>query len=174
MIITLKSRRASIESDEPRAFFVAGRVLARTIGGLATFPDHHQSRAVVEVLRQGGGMMPRALLGGEFMPDRSSDLVVEVRIAADGLEGDRTCTSQLSSPLVPGLPEEFAEAALEALVGGLQTSGRLVVDRAAFDPVESSPFAFGLAAHLLAAVLSAKSKGSDVEVAAIAELEAWP
>jgi hypothetical protein len=50
----------------------------------------------------------------------------------------------------------------------------VVLDRAAFDPVESSPLAFELAAELLAIVLGAMSTGQDIEKVTRAAIEAWP
>ncbi len=53
-------------------------------------------------------------------------------------------------------------------------AGRIVVDRAAFDPVESSPMAFELASELLAIVRHAILMGREVEQPARAAIEAWP
>lgn len=107
--------------------------------------------------------MPRALLGGVFTPDGGKELLVEVFTSGRGSQGQPTCESRLSSPLIPGLPDEFAHSVVGGLVGGRLSGGRVIVDRAAFDPVESSPMAFGLAAGLLSVVLESLSEGRDVE-----------
>lgn len=174
MIVEVKARRASIIRDEPSASFVPERVMRQAISCVGTKPGRRNVRVLVEILRQGGGMMPRALLGGEFTPSESGELLVELYTSQDVLHGEPTCISGLSSSLVPGLPEEFAAAVLRALVCENLSSGRLVVDRAAFDPVESSPFVFGLASHLLSVALASIYNGTDLEADVISELEGWP
>lgn len=174
MIVSMGTRRVSILEDEPTASFSVERVLRETIAGEPRQNGFLSVRATVEILRHGGGMMPRALLGGVLTASERGELLIEVQTSGPGAQGSRTCTSQLSKPLIPGLPDEFAKTAMDGLVRRARPSGRIVVDRAAFDPVESSPLAFELAAELLSIVLDASSMERDVELAVRDAVEAWP
>lgn len=118
--------------------------------------------------------MPRALLGGVYAPGGENELVIEVGTSGPSFAGAPTCASQLWRPLVPGLPEEFALPSVNGLLRIALPPGRVVLDRAAFDPVESSPLAFELAAELLALVLGAMSTGQDIENVTRSAIEAWP
>jgi hypothetical protein len=71
---------------------------------------------MVEVVRSAGGLVPRALIGGSFSPQGSA-ITIEVGSIGDLTVGSpRRCKSSFSHPLVTGLPEEFAQAALDGLV----------------------------------------------------------
>lgn len=118
--------------------------------------------------------MPRALLGAAYTPGGGGELLIEAQTSGVSTSGNPSCRSQLSRALVPGLPDEFARSVVDGLVRRALPGGRITVDRAAFDPVESSPLAFELAAELLATVLYAASMELDVEKAALAAIEAWP
>ncbi|GAB3566857.1 hypothetical protein GCM10027405_26460 [Arthrobacter alkaliphilus] len=174
MIIATGTRRVWIDQDGLGAAFVADRIIHRSVPSWPNENFARPSRAVVEILRFGGGLRPRALLGGVFQPSRAGELVVEVGATGKTVAGVSSCASQLSSSMVPGLPDEFAQSVAGGLVARPLPGGLIVVDRAAFDPVDSSPFAFFLAAELLAAVLEAKSLDRNVEEAARAAVEAWP
>jgi hypothetical protein len=127
-------------------------------------------RAVVEVRKRGGGVRPRAAVGGEL---RSSDGARVFRVGqsvAMTLGSAKTYPSKLSGTMVPGLPPEFAQAALGGLVRGRaqwSSGGLLVVDRGAYDEVDSSPVAFGLAAGMLLLALVARLDGTDLDVCAV-------
>lgn len=108
------------------------------------------------------------------MPSADPRLVIEVGTSGPGASGSPTCASQLAKPLVPGLPDEFAASVVNGLVRSALPGGRVVVDRAAHDVVESSPLAFELAAELLAVVLAAEATGNDVLSAARDAVESWP
>lgn len=172
MIIATGTRRASILPEEPGAVFAAERIVRESIPSRPSEFPVRLSRAIVEILRHGGGLMPRALLGGVFKPSDAGELVIEVGATGKTVAGVSSCPSHLSTPLVPGLPEEFMHSVADGLVRRPFLSGRIIVDRAAFDPVESSPFAFMLAAEILAVVLQATSLDRNVEEAARAVLEA--
>ncbi|MDQ0028783.1 hypothetical protein [Arthrobacter bambusae] len=174
MIIATGTRRAWIDQDGLGAAFVAERIIHKSVPGWPKEICARPSRAVVEILRFGGGLMPRALLGGIFQPSCAGELVVEVGATGKTVAGVPSCASQLSSSMVPGLPDEFARSVADGLVARPLPAGLIVVDRAAFDPVDSSPFAFILAAELLTAVLEAKSLDRNVKEAARAAIEAWP
>lgn len=174
MIIPVGSRTASVLDDEPTALFGAERVIRESLPGPANGNPLHPARAVVEVIRHGGGLMPRALLGGAYGPDGQGELVIDVPTSGASLDGTPSCTSRLSRALVPGLPDEFAQSVVGGLVRRALPNGRTVIDRAAFDPTDSSPLAFELAAELLAGVIYAMSAELDVERAAHDAIEAWP
>ena len=94
-------------------------------------------RCVVGILRHGGGLVPGALLGGYYTPGGAEEVVVEVGASGSALAGAPTCASALARPLVPGLPIEFARSVEAGLLRSALPPGIVVVDRGAFDPVES-------------------------------------
>jgi len=139
MIVSIGPRRAALAVDVPSAAFVAASVERDTFPAVGD--DGEAVRVVVEVLRQHGGMAPRALIGGKFEPG-GTDLLVDVSISERGKER-RTCRSQLGRRLVPGLPSEFAWPVFDGLRRAAKLpAGQLTVDRAGYDPVESSPLMF--------------------------------
>ncbi|MBO3094996.1 hypothetical protein [Cellulomonas dongxiuzhuiae] len=174
MIISVGSRRAAVVGDESTAAFATEGVVRETTSSHAASTSDAPARCVVEILRRGGGLMPRALVGGAFTPHEGEDLVIEVRTSGTEPAGAPTCASTLWSPLVPGLPEEFVRPSVAGVLKGGLPAGRFTLDRAAFDPVESSPMAFELAGELLAVVLGAMSGGRDVEESARSTIGAWP
>lgn len=174
MIISTDARRASILSDEQTAIYEPVATRRLSIAVPPSSAGARTVRAAVEILRHGGGLMPRALIGGIFTPSADASLDIEVQVSDQGASANPTCTSQLAKPLTPGLPEEFVAAVVDGLIRRSLSGGRVVVDRAAFDVVESSPLAFELAAELLAVVLAAGSLGNDAASAARDAVEAWP
>lgn len=174
MIVSVGTRRAAVGGDEPTASFGASRVLREATAVEPGEAPGNPARCVVEILRRGGGLMPRALLGGVYTPGGENELVIEVGSSGSSLAGAPTCVSQLWRPLVPGLPDEFALPSVDGLLRSALPPGLVVLDRAAFDPVESSPLAFELVAELLAIVLGAMSTGQDIEKVTRAAIEAWP
>lgn len=174
MIISTDSRQASIITDEPTAVFEHATISERAIAVPPSASQVRSVRAAVEILRHGGGLMPRALLGGAFTPSADSRLVIEVVTSGSSVSGTPTCESQLATRLIPGLPDEFASSVFDGLIRRALPGGRVVVDRAGFDAVESSRMAFELAAELLAVVLAAEALRNDVESAARDAVEAWP
>ncbi|UYY81980.1 hypothetical protein OIT41_02570 [Arthrobacter sp. YA7-1] len=175
MIISLGTRRASVIDDELTASFTLGRTILESVQTKSSREPLRPVRAVVEIVRHGGGLMPRALLGGAFTPgEDGADLLIEVQTSGEDYAGKPSCKSRLWTPLIPGLPDEFAHSVVDGFIRRPLPAGRIVVDRAAFDPVESSPMAFELAAELLAIVLHSSSMGRGVERSARAAIEAWP
>jgi hypothetical protein len=127
-------------------------------------------RAMVEVRRGAGGVIPRALIGGEMR--RTGRSARQVRVGQSSkmtLGAARTCASLFRGMLVPGLPPEFAQAALDGVVRvpAQWDSGDLVVDRAAYDEVDSSPVAFEFAGGLLVLALLARLAGSDLDLSGV-------
>lgn len=121
--------------------------------------DGPARRAVVELRRDLGGLIMRALIGGEFRPGAGpTRYEVPVGRAAFDNGDEATCPSRLGRPLIPGLPADFADSALAGLTADADADrlpgGRLRVDRAAYDLMGSSEAAFFQAARLLRAALA--------------------
>lgn len=116
-------------------------------------------RVTIELRRNLGGLILRALLGGEFVPgDGTTQYDVLVARAPFDNGDEPTCPSQLGRPLVPGLPADFAAAARSGLTADADVDqlpgGRLRVDRAAYDLMGSSEAAFFQAGRLLRAAFA--------------------
>ena len=79
----------------------------------------------------------------------------------DGLDSPRACRGAFGHDLIPGLPTEFCGAVLAESVARLRTAGTVIVDRAAYDPVESSEAAFSAATRLLIASLTAGDDATE-------------
>lgn len=112
--------------------------------------------ATVEVRRAAGGIAPSALLGGSFEPKDGTSL--SLRVAWSGALATDNADAQkglLGHALVKGLADEFASAVLRGLSSQpeLNEPGVLTVQEGAYDPVESSGYAFERAAALLKWVL---------------------
>jgi hypothetical protein len=136
MIISTNTRQASFIQDEPTASFSASSVVRQRVARPPGRAAMRPARATVEILILGGGMMPRALLGGAFTPSDGDELLIEVLTSGLEMRGERTVVSRLHSSLVCGLPDEFAQFTIDGLAEGGLPAGRIVVDRAGFDPVE--------------------------------------
>jgi hypothetical protein len=135
-------------------------------------------RAVVEVERRSGGIIPHALVGGELVRGEAGVLAFEVNVGSRfEAGGKRTCRSYLRRrKLIPGLPREFAEAAVDGLVRvpideGIAAAVR--VDRAAYDDVDSSQIAFERAAGLLIAVLITSASHGQLEPVVRDRMNRW-
>ncbi|WP_405165593.1 hypothetical protein OG203_11130 [Nocardia sp. NBC_01499] len=179
MIINEQGRKVAVHADEPSAAYVSGSLLRLASPAEPASEDLTPTRVVVEVQRAFGGMMSRALLGGEFCPSAGRETTFEVLVAIEplGLGNPATCASSLSKPLVPGLPDEFAQAVIVGLSDSSEQptlpAGALRIDRAGHDEVNSSSEAFRLAGALLRVVLTAVINGQDVETAAHGAIRAW-
>jgi hypothetical protein len=158
--------RLSLDVDNEWACYDSGRVLAATEppGVRVSFAT---ARLTLELRRNLGGMIMRALVGGLFTP--GSELTrfeVTVAVAAFDSGVDATCPSRLGKPLVPGLPQDFAPSVLAGITAGSAQdplpAGTLRVDRAAYDLAGSSEAAFYQAGLLLRGAFSATIAGADV------------
>lgn len=173
MIVAVGPRRCAVLTDEPTASYLPQEVAIEMVSPAARRQGGAQAtRASVEILRHGGGLMPRALPGGCFTPGKG-DLVLEVGIADNDGEPPG-CASQLGTALVAGLPKEYELAVVNGLTRRALSPGRLVIDRAGHDRVESSALAFELTAELLATVLAMGPAAQDLESAVRAVVQAWP
>jgi len=135
-------------------------------------------RMHVEVLRRMGGLAPRALIGGEFVPGEAGPTHFAVAVAAFGLfdaDDKPTCASALwNQPFTIGLPSEFAHAVADALADGpVLPPGTLTIDRAGFDLVNSSELIFSQATTVLKTALAARLSGQDAEEAARSLVGTW-
>lgn len=97
--------------------------------------------------------MPWAMLSGTYEPVTSGSL--EIRVGHTGelsASPDLNCVGLLGRALAIGLPEDFALAVADSLHNFAPESNRaglIVVQGGAYDPVNSSRFAFSEAATLL-------------------------
>jgi hypothetical protein len=179
IVVESGGRRAAIGDDEISAQYDRGGLITGTRGaGAATTAG--SVRLLVEVDARMGGIWARALIGALFSPPadvravRTTEIWVQVSSRPLELGAATTCASMTGSPLVPGLPDEFAQAVLVGLTdpsGPPLPEGTLLIDRAGHDEVGSSSWAFGLAARVLVAALSAALSGDDAEAVTKAVLE---
>ncbi|MEA5358513.1 hypothetical protein VA596_03115 [Amycolatopsis sp., V23-08] len=163
------------EDDHPAAYPAAEwlRSSRPAIGAVAKPVRMH-----VEVLRRFGGLAPRALVGGQFMPGQGDQTQFAVAVANFDLfdaDEEPTCTSELwKEPFTVGLPSGFARAVASTLGerSGLP-AGTLTIDRAGFDLVNSSEMIFGQAAAVLKAAMAAQLSGQDAVAAARSLVSTW-
>lgn len=152
MIIDLGTRGISVANDEPSANFTAA--ITHEVRLAPTRAGSEQIRAVVELRRFHGGLAPHVLLGAGYEPGGE---VLVLRIS-EGTPSrmKRSCKVQLGGrKLVPGLPSELVEPAISGLARTLDIApGVVTLDRAGFDPVETSPIIVELAAEILGRLLS--------------------
>jgi hypothetical protein len=118
---------------------------------------------VVEVRRQMGGLMPRALVGARFEASpRSTQTMIVVSHSGGTIGPGTTQTGLLGRQLVPGLPEEFVTALTNGLRHAPLPSGTLRVVKAGYDPVESSRYAFEHAGRLLGYLIPRRLQGDPL------------
>jgi hypothetical protein len=170
----------AIGEDDDHARYESADRLRATRPASASSQHHASVRALVEVQRRFGGLAPRALLGGQFVPGPGSETVIEVCVSGASVldsEDEPTCPSRLwNQPFVLGLPPEFAKPVLDELADhdGLGfPAGVLTVDRAGFDVVNSSEPIFAQAAGVLHAVLAANLHDHDAEEGVRALVSTW-
>jgi hypothetical protein len=138
---------------------------------------------VVEFSRAFGGFGMFALLGAQFTPEEHGNCTVFEVPFGDSLDEflligmANSCVSELGSPLITGLPSEYADPALAGLTGTAKgdpwPAGLVRVDRAGFHKMDSPEMAFRLAGDLLASTLKALLRGEDPAVAAQNSMEKW-
>ena len=154
MIIDAGTRRIALVDDQVAAVYLASSV--HTAALKRTRVSAQGRRVVVELQRQISGHPQRALVGASLRPSAGHALKIEVPTSGTLTRGAAAeCPSFLDEPLVAGLPSEFAPSVVEGLaeVDALG-SGLLRIDRAAYDELASSPWAFRHAAEILALALT--------------------
>ena len=173
-----KSSKLSVGGENASARYDSARVL-ESAEPSAFSGSPTPVRLTLELRRNLGGMVMRALLGGEFVPggDRTTFTVLVASAPFDsGVAA--TCASDLGSPLIPGLPIDFAPAVRTGLGYAVQLdplpSGTLRVDRAGHDLMGSSEAAFYQAAVLLRAAFSASLHGTDLAERLVQRLDEIP
>lgn len=178
MIVSrLGGRRAAIRPEENSAVFAGPHTARRERPG--SDRRGRPARTVLEVRRSYGGMTMRALLGAVFVPGApGTGTVFEVRHGTPWELGEPgTCRSELGTPLLAGLPSDFAPAVLDALAGtGADPPlppGVLRVDRSGFDALASSEAAFTLTAAVLRQATDALARGGDAIAVTRAALNRW-
>jgi hypothetical protein len=160
-----KASRLSLIEDNHQAGYKCTSTLV-SIQPPGAAAAHSSIRVTLELRRAFGGMIMRALIGGEFVPTPGGVVRFEVQIAAAPFDSGvaATCESELGKPLVPGLPEDFAPSVLAGL--GTEEAplppGTLLIDRAGYDLMGSSESAFYQVARLLRAAVAATLADNDV------------
>lgn len=172
-IVKIGQWSVAVSDDEPTAVFPISEWLDRRHA-----PSHEggyrRIRLVVEVKQPRGGHNARALLGGE-LHDAEQIVLRVAQSSPTGLGAQASCHAQLGRDLVPGLPPEFAGPTLGALDQRIADlgSGEIVIDRAAYDEVDSSPFAFERASILLYTLLRCRSLLGDDAAALQGVVSSW-
>jgi hypothetical protein len=168
MIIDIGGRRSvSVDHDRVSARYDCARTVTGTAAASASAAAG-TVRLIVEIKRNLGGMIMRAAVGGEF---RSGGDGTRFEVCVTGEPFDSgvpaTCDSPLGTPLVPGLPADFADAVLGGLMADAEQAplpgGVLRVDRAGYDLMGSSDAAFGLAAKILRHAVALSLQASDLD-----------
>lgn len=162
MIVNLGSRVASVEIDDATAAFASAGATEIVIAAVQGRAD--QRRALVELRQFHGGLAPHVIVGGVFEPG-GNFLRLRIQHGAAAV-GRRSCRSKLRRPkLQAGLPTELVEPALAGLSRTASLPpGVVIVDRAGYDPVETSPLITELAAELLGRALSMGALPSETQV----------
>jgi hypothetical protein len=173
-----KSSKLSLSGENASARYDSARTL-ESMEPSALPGSPTPVRLTLELRRNLGGTVMRALLGGEFIPggDRTTFTVLVASAPFDsGVAA--TCTSDLGSRLIPGLPIDFAPSVRSGLGREIEPDplpgGTLRVDRAGHDLMGSSEAAFYQAAVLLRAAFSASLHGTDVAERLVQRLDETP
>jgi hypothetical protein len=168
MILDIDHRGAlSLDTENVTAAYECGEVLSDATG--SELPGSaFRHRLTLELTRNFGGIRIPALMGAEFVgggTETRYEICVTRAPFASGLAA--TCDSRLGGPLIPGMPRDFAAAAMNGLKQDSSAfplpAGRLRVDRAGHDLLGSSEAAFEQAARLLRVAFWATQNGSDVD-----------
>jgi hypothetical protein len=165
-----------LDTDDSHARFQPTGCLIATRAATC-LPAAGAVRSLVEVQRRFGGHSPWALLGAQFVAGDGDELVFEVGFGDGEPTGEGGYPSRLRKrPFLPGLPEEFAAAVLDGISaeGPLFPAGRVTVDRAGHDEIESSAFVFRQAAQALGCALAAGLRpDADLEAEVRGVVETW-
>ena len=167
------TRKAAVVDDEQSAFYSSAAWHTRSVTSQASGGESYAVRAVVETFSFASGQTPRALLGGKFRPGPGGQLTAEVGSSRDPWSAPKNCASRLWLPFRAGLPEEYVGAVLDGLADPALPPGRVSIDRAGHDEVNSSPQAFRTAARLLAEVLLAMIAGRDIDAVVRTSVGGW-
>lgn len=125
--------------------------------------------ATVDVQWRSSGLIPRALVSGLWRPSNTGSLTIEVGHTGPlTLESAKRCDGLLGMQLVHGLPEEFAQAALDGLADARTQpyyDGVLRIVGGGYDEVGSSYIAFAFAGRILRLLLHQmlSANGTDLE-----------
>jgi hypothetical protein len=170
--------RVVVSPDFVYETFGADEVLHASKSAKPSENSGRERHIVVEVYRGVGGIFPRAALGARFLAggDMLNVSVATIREMHALPTGD--FHSLLSTPMSIGLPREFADGIVRGLI--LDTdeqatpAGDLDVDFAAYDHVNSSPYAFEHVARLLIWTIARQETGEGVDSAAVKhQLDSW-
>lgn len=109
------------------------------------------ARYLVDVRKDMGGVIGRALLGGYFVPAATGNLTVICAVARTGAMRQRF-RAPLGGKLWAGLPTDYVKGILSAPIfdeGTVPGPGILVIDRCGTDDLGTSDMAFGVATDVL-------------------------
>ena len=162
------SWRVAVSGDSATASYEIRDWLESSQPGAGVGHQAGQARAIIEVHKFSGGKSQRAMVGGDIRLVGQGARTIRVGQSAGlTLGAAATCRSELARALVPGLPPEFARAALNGIS---RTSADrppaflITVDRSAYDEVNSSEFSFELAGELMLITLLRRLQGSDLRL----------
>jgi hypothetical protein len=162
-----------VDHDEDLARFIQTEAIGAELPSGGTVPGQEPRRVLLEALRRFGGIAPRALIGGTFLPGGNC-VRIEINV---GVGVGETYPSRLwKRPLTPGLPPEFAAAVLRGFMiedAPALPAGTLTIDRAGFDEIESAEPIFEQIASVFMAVMDAMLGDRDISAAARAAVSAW-
>lgn len=136
----------------------------------ADLPPTPEVSVSVEMLCRHGGKSSRGLVGGCFEAGEVGQASLRVFYEEAPLDTgwEARCPSELGPPLSAGLPRDFLSSVLEGLRAGVERvhlpPGRLTVDRAAYDGVDSSSRAFSRVSTLLIVAIQSVLSGKDLEI----------
>jgi hypothetical protein len=178
IVVQVAGWRAAVSLNATYHAFTAHAFMRASKDALRSRSSTRGQKVIVEVYRGAGGIFPRATLGARYRPG-GDKLNVTVAMIGDMYAnpvGD--FGSALSTPMTIGLPQEFGDAVLHGLISSRDENntpaGDLTVDFAAYDEVNSSPYAFEHAARLLIWAFAQPESGRQIDSSAlISELETW-
>jgi len=159
--------RLLVEQPARRVPHVLGDVSALHAERLAGQPGRPVSDMVLELRRNAGPVSPSGMIGGSYIPGKAEAAILSV-----GKTGDITTGAGLGyvsgigkRGMVLGLPDEFAESVMDGLIrvdpkSGVP-AGRVVIDRAAYDEMDSSRSVFERLGGLFLIAVAEMSMGSS-------------
>lgn len=173
-------RCAAISTDQPSARYEPDEQLKFSHESSWRCSYKRPVQAIVEVQRGFGGIAPRALLGGHFVTNQTSNIDLTLNIinvhSWDEKEAGSCLSSLSKKPFISGLPREYASWVVEGIIEqevSALPSGEFIISRAGYDVMESSGPAFRQCADLLRITVAALIDGRDVESEARDFMESW-
>lgn len=133
---------------------------------------YNRKSAAVEMLIPKGGRAIYGLLGAEFQPELSQELLVKVAVSGTATQQlDWLLASRLDRAYM-GLPSEYCHGVLSGALSAAEIlgSGLLHINCAAYGEVSSSPIIFNQLASTIVKLLASNIQSVlDSEITAIVE-----